>query len=248
MTALEAALRYAELGCSVIPVGPDKRPLLPWKTYQLRCAPRPELLSWFKRWPAAGVGIVCGRVSGIVVVDCDPRNGDGLAAIEHRLPLTPTARSGGGGLHSYFATSGLVVPKIPRLLPGVDLQGEASYIIAPPSVHPSGCQYRWLTRSELGSIPLAPLPPVIWEVIEIKQIPSQERKPPTLDRGHRLDLGEMLDRLNGKRRAGAGWVARCPAHDDREPSLSIGVGRDGRVLLHCFAGCSYSEIVERLRR
>lgn len=34
------------------------------------------------------------------------------------------------------------------------------------------------------------------------------------------------------------WLACCPAHDDRNPSLSVSVGDDGRVLLHCFAGCS----------
>lgn len=39
------------------------------------------------------------------------------------------------------------------------------------------------------------------------------------------------------------WLARCPAHDDRSPSLSIRPGRDGRTLVHCFAGCSFSDIV-----
>src|SRR5262249_32479175 len=37
-----------------------------------------------------------------------------------------------------------------------------------------------------------------------------------------------------------GWygMAKCPAHDDRNPSLSIGEGKDGQVLVNCFAGCS----------
>lgn len=39
------------------------------------------------------------------------------------------------------------------------------------------------------------------------------------------------------------WAARCPAHDDRAPSLAIKEGSDGTVLLHCFAGCSAHEIV-----
>jgi putative DNA primase/helicase len=47
----------------------------------------------------------------------------------------------------------------------------------------------------------------------------------------------LLGRLEGVRRAGpSSWMARCPAHPDRNPSLSIAL-RDGRVLLHCFAGC-----------
>lgn len=40
-----------------------------------------------------------------------------------------------------------------------------------------------------------------------------------------------------------GNMARCPAHDDTSPSLSLGVGRDGTVLLHCFAGCSVEQVV-----
>ena len=46
------------------------------------------------------------------------------------------------------------------------------------------------------------------------------------------------------RPVGAGrWIARCPAHADRAPSLRISEGRDGRVLLHCFAGCSLQAVV-----
>ena len=48
------------------------------------------------------------------------------------------------------------------------------------------------------------------------------------------------------RRTGRGWVARCPAHDDRGPSLSIGEGADGRLLLKCFAGCSWADLRQAL--
>lgn len=46
------------------------------------------------------------------------------------------------------------------------------------------------------------------------------------------------------RRNGAEWSVRCPAHEDRSPSLSIGLGEDGRFLLHCFVGCSPESIVK----
>lgn len=46
----------------------------------------------------------------------------------------------------------------------------------------------------------------------------------------------------GAKGRGPRWIARCPAHDDSEPSLSIGTGDDGRVLLHCFAGCRFAAI------
>jgi putative DNA primase/helicase len=56
------------------------------------------------------------------------------------------------------------------------------------------------------------------------------------------EADDVLSRLEGVRRSGDGWVARCPCHDDREPSLSIGEGDDGRLLLKCFAGCSFEEL------
>ena len=48
------------------------------------------------------------------------------------------------------------------------------------------------------------------------------------------------------KRSSGGYVVKCPAHDDRSPSLSISTGRDGRVLLKCFAGCSTESILAAL--
>jgi putative DNA primase/helicase len=56
----------------------------------------------------------------------------------------------------------------------------------------------------------------------------------------------VLSRLSGVRRAGNGWSALCPAHDDRKPSLSISENRDGQVLLYCHAGCDRKAIVRAL--
>ncbi|QNK00980.1 CHC2 zinc finger domain-containing protein [Dyella telluris] len=57
-----------------------------------------------------------------------------------------------------------------------------------------------------------------------------------------IDL--VLARLDGNklRQQGKGWVACCPAHDDKNPSLSINLGDDGRVLLNCFGGCSVPQV------
>jgi hypothetical protein len=52
----------------------------------------------------------------------------------------------------------------------------------------------------------------------------------------------ILERLQGVRRNGAGWTARCPAHQDRSPSLSVRNGEGGRILVHCFAGCTVDGI------
>jgi hypothetical protein len=57
---------------------------------------------------------------------------------------------------------------------------------------------------------------------------------------------EQIAAALGGRRSGAGWVARCPAHDNRAPSLSIRTGHERKALLHCFAGCPYDAIVAAL--
>jgi hypothetical protein len=49
------------------------------------------------------------------------------------------------------------------------------------------------------------------------------------------------------KRTGPGkWIAKCPAHDDRRPSLSVKEADDGKVLLHCWSGCGAAEIVNAL--
>lgn len=56
----------------------------------------------------------------------------------------------------------------------------------------------------------------------------------------------ILSKLPAAKRHGAGWMARCPAHEDGRASLSIGVGDDGRALMHCHAGCTPEAIVDVL--
>lgn len=57
-------------------------------------------------------------------------------------------------------------------------------------------------------------------------------------------MDALLPRLEGARRSGKGWIARCPAHDDRTASLTVAEGDDARVLLRCFAGCHVSAVVQ----
>ena len=59
-----------------------------------------------------------------------------------------------------------------------------------------------------------------------------------------IDL--ILSRLDKVKQVKGGYMARCPVHDDKNPSLSITEGDDGRVLLKCFAGCSTEDIVKAL--
>jgi hypothetical protein len=62
-----------------------------------------------------------------------------------------------------------------------------------------------------------------------------------------MSLDRMLSLLEGVRRTGQGRsLALCPAHDDRSPSLALRELDDGRVLVHCFAGCDVHSILSRL--
>lgn len=57
----------------------------------------------------------------------------------------------------------------------------------------------------------------------------------------------LLARLNGVRRTGDGrWIARCPSHNDRRPSLSIRELDDGRILVHDFGGCAVADVLAAL--
>ncbi|UZR29776.1 DNA primase [Methylococcus mesophilus] len=54
----------------------------------------------------------------------------------------------------------------------------------------------------------------------------------------------LLRHLSGVRQTGPGkWVAKCPAHEDRTPSLSIRQTEDGRILTHCFVGCGVDDVL-----
>ena len=59
-------------------------------------------------------------------------------------------------------------------------------------------------------------------------------------------IGYSIARALGGRKVGDGWMARCPAHDDREPSLSLRQADDGRVLVYCHAGCGQERVIAAL--
>jgi putative DNA primase/helicase len=61
-----------------------------------------------------------------------------------------------------------------------------------------------------------------------------------------MNAQEVLGKLQGVKTSGDGWTAKCPAHPDERNSLSVDNGGDGRVLIHCHAGCSYEAVCAAL--
>jgi hypothetical protein len=171
LSMLQAALAYTEHGISVIPSHPQtKRPLwqrLPkvnhptkvgkkkavWKPFQSQIANPKIIRYWFgDNYP--NVSLVCGQVSGgLVVFDFDYAAAITLPAwlkgIEPALrPLFPISRSG-KGYHVYLRVAGrqAATEKVAFNEEGellIDVKAEGGLVQAPPSMHPSGCRYRWL--------------------------------------------------------------------------------------------------------
>lgn len=114
-------------------------------------------------WQNANIGIATGKISGIVVLDIDPRDGgDGiLKVIEaqyEKLPETVTTISGGNGLHYYFKYPEYDIPSRNQFKAGLDFKSDGDWIIAPPSRHIAGRTYRWKEGYSPIEIDLTPLP------------------------------------------------------------------------------------------
>ena len=171
---------YVEHGLSVIPLKPrSKEPAIRWKKYQEEPPSQEELKKWFEG-RKTNIAIVTGRVSGnLVVLDFDSkesfkafieklRNASQVLRIDiNNTWVVETSK----GYHLYLRLPrGDLVPhtKI-RLTEGIDIKAEGGYVVAPPSIHPSGKQYKFIKveREILG-------PPSIPEPIELTEEEWQE--------------------------------------------------------------------------
>lgn len=155
---LDWAIYYAKCGYSIIPVRPDKRPWLAWTRYQQERADEALIRHWWDKWPQAGVGIVTGAVSGLVVVDMDTE--EAHEAVDGLLPescITPIARTQSGGYHYYFKHPGYEVGNSAGRIEHVDVRGDGGYVVAPPTNGEKG-KYAWQNGTGMGKVPVSDLP------------------------------------------------------------------------------------------
>ena len=179
LPTLTAALAYLARRWSVVPIRPgDKRPLVAWAGFQRRPATEEQVRAWWQEWPDAGVGIVTGAISGLVVLDVDGDVGEAtlrdLQEEHDALPPTAEAITGGGGRHLLFAhPGGKKIPNKARFAAGLDTRADGGYIVAPPSVHPNGKPYAWEVSAHPEDIPPAALPPwLLAAIMEGKAKPA----------------------------------------------------------------------------
>ncbi len=146
---LAHALTYADSGWLVFPLRPRGKEPLTRNGYKDATGDRAIIERWWKKNPTANVALVTGRAGGIVVVDFDPRNG---GDVHEFMRLYGDAFSGlrfgkvgtgGGGQHWYFRYPAEDFPSVKDVLPGVDIKSDGGYVVAPPSIHPSGEAYVW---------------------------------------------------------------------------------------------------------
>lgn len=162
------------------------------------------------------IGVVCG-LSGVVVVDIDPRNGgeatfQKLVAELGPLPPTPTQDSGGGGTHYILARPPGHLES--KLGPGVDLLHDARQILVEPSVHHSGGVYRWRPSLAPNQQALAQFPPSWLERIvrKPKASPASTIFVDAYDirvKRARAYLAKMAPSVQGQDGSGKLWAACC---------------------------------------
>ncbi len=165
---LEAALTHAERGYSVFPAVPRGKRPLPARGFKVATRDEREILHFWDQHPDANVAVACGA-SRIVVLDIDSKAGadpeDVLGEFDIAgVPLIrtgeapepseddPNSLSGVRGAHLYFAGD---LPGTNKLsIGGCEIRGNQHYVVAPPSVHPSGVLYEGILP------PAGELPPV----------------------------------------------------------------------------------------
>ncbi|HVA67187.1 MAG TPA: bifunctional DNA primase/polymerase [Elusimicrobiota bacterium] len=156
MTSQEAACGYLGRGWAPIPLAPkSKNPPhgFDLRNRLARQMTEPELVEAWKDCPDAGVGLVMGAPSGnLIAVDVDPRHGGDTSLKGLPLPPTFTTETGGGGWH-YLYVAKETLPKKIGAFSGIDLIGQGGYVVAPPSIHPSGKAYKIAIDANVAPAP-----------------------------------------------------------------------------------------------
>lgn len=236
-----AALGYAAMGVPVIPLAAKgKHPLITRWPKKASMDPA-QIRQWWKDYPDANIGVLPGR-GGFVALDVDPRNGgdEQLEAFEaEHGPLPPTLvvatgedEDGHRGRHIWFRVEGADRIGKGNLSSGVEFKGTSGYVLAPPSMHPSGVPYE-VVSGAFSSISDAPP----WVQERVHGSTRSDESTPNPSRRTNLPLGRRT--LNALRE---GFL---PAPEDGQSHRDVAVGIARNL---CEAGTPFEAAIFSLAR
>lgn len=161
MTPLDWALEYWDYGYSLIPLVPaSKKPMIAWKKYQQSRATREEVLSWWQQDPCCNIGLVCGRHSGLVVIDADDKESETYMKIH--LDPTPMRVRTRKGVHFYYRHPAMSIQSKARVALAIDKRADGGLATGLGSVHSSGFVYCLDDGASLVSIRDLPIYKPAW--------------------------------------------------------------------------------------
>jgi hypothetical protein len=145
LTMLDSALQCARHRWVVFPLQPrSKVPFTPHGHLDATNNVE-QITEWWSTSPMANIGVAL-EANELVAIDIDPRHGGSYAELDRAVDLGRplVSRTGGGGWHLLYRDAGIVLrTDLDHVgLVGIDVK-QRGYIVAPPSVHPSGDRYRW---------------------------------------------------------------------------------------------------------
>lgn len=151
-------------GYSPLPIIPGrKKPALrEWSNFCAAPLPLDRIKGYGARWPRASLGVALGY-AGVIALDVDTEDAAQLAAICAAVPASPVAKAGRKGFTAFYrAAPGAVISSrhyaAGRKQGICDLLSTGTQTVLPPSPHPAGLAYRWLTIDTLLTVPARELP------------------------------------------------------------------------------------------
>lgn len=256
------ALYWRDHGVSTAPVfWKSKRPEVYWLQYADELPAREQIMRWFPT-PLHNLAVLAGQ-ENLVILDFDNsavfsvfrdwayKMSNEAEKLLKASRIVQSAR----GYHIYARTR----EKATNMrLPGIDVLANHKYVIAPPSIHPSGTEYKFIRRADPCEIErIEDVLPEAWLESAVRENENNAARPPT----ERADYLAMAGQERGKNASqtliaeiksryriedffpdcetsgndGRWMIARCPFHDDRNPSMSIDIQNQ---VCSCLAGCT----------
>jgi len=165
---LKTAIAYLKKGLPVVAADPEKKcPTCKWSQYQETLPTLQQIVAMYNKTPNAMLSIVTGKLSGIIVVDCDTQT-----AIEHIESLLPEsyetliASTPRGGRHYYFKHNGKKLQTKAGVLAGIDVRSDGGVIVAPPSINITGGRYEWINALDFDKELINYMPDAVYDTLK----------------------------------------------------------------------------------